>query len=457
MFAPEVFLAMRADEQTIQAGASTEAVGRGLLRPIANRTFRLVFSALAVAFLAIRAQIGRLRRQPTPAGRRCAGGGYGTQTQPDPTGGIEVAAVVSEDIAARRRAAEELRFSKELFRTTFDSAAVGIILYDLNGRFLLANGALCETLGYGEEELLRMSLPEITHAEDAGKDGDLERQVRVGALTRYAVEKRLYHRDGHVVWVLLSVALVRDSEQAPLYFIGQMLDISSRREMEEELIESRMRLRELAAHHDFVREEERKRIALEIHDELGQLLTALKMDIALLRMRSGADPEVAQCTNDMRQLVEKTIGVVRQVTANLRPAALNLGIVPALEWLLEDFGQRTGIAYELNFTGGEIALDDTRATAFFRIVQESLTNVMRHAEASSVSVSLWRDGGALRLEVHDDGRGFDYEAVRHGPSFGLLGIRERVRVLGGTLSVDSGPGRGSTVAISIPRAQEESA
>lgn len=364
---------------------------------------------------------------------------------------------IKEDVTERQRAAEELRVSKELFQTTFDSAAVGITLYDLTGRFLLANRALCETLGYSQEELLRKSLPEITHPDDLAKAAELERRVLDGKLARCQIERRCFHRQGHVVWVVLSVALVRDQAQAPLYFIGQILDISARKAMEQELIESRSQLRELAAHHDAVREEERKRIALEIHDELGQLLTALKMDISLLRMQFGTDAEIAKKTADMRELVEKTIGVVRQVASNLRPAALNLGIVPALEWLVEDFGQRTGIAYELNLSGGEIILDDTRATAVFRIVQESLTNVMRHAAASSVSVSLKRDEAALHLAVQDDGRGFDYEAARHSPSFGLLGIRERVRVLGGTLSVDSGTGRGTTVSIHIPHASERQA
>lgn len=371
-----------------------------------------------------------------------------------PQGEIEGAIVVNEDITERQRAAEELRVSKELFQTTFDSAAVGITLYDLTGRFLLANSALCETLGYSEEELLHKRLKEITHPDDLAKAAEFERQVLAGKLKHYGIELRLYHRQGHVVWGVLSVALVLDREQAPLYFIGQVLDITSRKTMEQELIESRTRLRELAAHHDAVREEERKRIALEIHDELGQLLTALKMDISLLRMQSGADPEVGRRTGDMRELVEKTIRVVRQVASNLRPAALNLGIGPALEWLVEDFGQRTGIAYELNLSGGEIDLDDTRATAVFRIVQESLTNVMRHADAASVAVSLRRDGEALFLEVKDDGRGFDCEAASHGPSFGLLGIRERVRVLGGALTIDSGAGRGTTVSIHIPHLPE---
>ena len=361
---------------------------------------------------------------------------------------------IQEDVTERQRAAEALRLSQELFRMTFDSAAVGIALYDLAGRFLLANGALRETLGYGEEALLHMSLPEITHPDDRARDADLERQVLEGSRRRYAAEKRLIHREGHVVWVVLSVALVRDRDDAPMHYIGQIVDITPRKTMEQELIASRADLRTLAAHHDAVREEERKRIALEIHDELGQLLTALKMDISLLRMHSGADPAVVRRTDDMRELVEKTIGVVRQVASNLRPAALNLGIVPALEWLVEDFGRRTGIAYELNLFGDGIELDDARATAVFRIVQESLTNVMRHAAAAMVAVTLGRDGDALLLEVRDDGCGFDLEAARRGPSFGLRGIRERVRGLGGALSVDSGPGRGTALSIRLPRAGE---
>lgn len=367
-----------------------------------------------------------------------------------PQGEIEGAIVVNEDITERARAAEELRVAKELFQTTFDSAAVGITLYDRTGRFLLCNSALCETLGYSAEELLFKNLHELIHPDDLARDEELERQVIEGKLKRYEVEKRLFRRDGKVVWVVLSIALVLDGEGSPLYFIGQILDITSRKAMEHELIESRCRLRELAAHHDAVREEERKRIALEIHDELGQLLTALKMEIALLRMQFESDSEVGKRAADMRELVEKTICVVRQVATNLRPAALNLGIVPALEWLVDDFGKRTNIAFDLNLASGEFYLDDTKATAIFRIVQESMTNVMRHAQASSVAVSLKHEEGALLLEIQDNGRGFDKESAQLGASFGLLGIRERVLVLGGSLAIDTEKGRGTTLTIRIP-------
>ncbi|HJV93798.1 MAG TPA: response regulator [Azonexus sp.] len=207
-------------------------------------------------------------------------------------------------------------------------------------------------------------------------------------------------------------------------------------------------VRELAVHHDAVREEERKRIAREIHDELGSLLTALKMEISLARMNAGQDAELRERLAQMRDLADKTIRMVRHVATQLRPAALNLGIVPALEWLAQEFSQRTGIACSLK-TGGEIEMDDGHTTAIFRIVQESLTNVARHAQASRVEVSLLRQAGEIVLCIADDGRGFD-PASRRDDSFGLLGIRERAQALGAGADIVSSPGAGCTVSIRMP-------
>lgn len=207
-------------------------------------------------------------------------------------------------------------------------------------------------------------------------------------------------------------------------------------------------VRELAVHHEAVREEERKRIAREIHDELGSLLTALKMEISLARMNAGQDAELRERLAQMRDLADKTIRMVRHVATQLRPAALNLGIVPALEWLAQEFSQRTGIVCSLT-TGGEIEMDDGHTTAIFRIVQESLTNVARHAEASRVEVSLLRQADEIMLCIADDGRGFD-PASRRDDSFGLLGIRERAQALGAGADIVSSPGAGCTVSIRMP-------
>ncbi|UIF88158.1 sensor histidine kinase [Cupriavidus sp. UYPR2.512] len=209
-------------------------------------------------------------------------------------------------------------------------------------------------------------------------------------------------------------------------------------------------LRQFSTHLESVREEERKRIAMEIHDELGQLLTALKMDVSLLGMKL-ADPERAKRKlGEMRELVEQTLGKVRHVASHLRPAALNFGIVPALEWLTEDFARRSRSACRLHVHGGGTELNDQQATAVFRIAQESLTNVARHADASVVTVTLDCAIEGITLSVADNGRGFSPDLARHGYSYGLLGMSERARVLRADLLVQSEPGAGTTITVSIP-------
>jgi len=152
----------------------------------------------------------------------------------------------------------------------------------------------------------------------------------------------------------------------------------------------------------------------------------------------------------MRDLVDKTISVVRNVVIHLRPAALNFGIVSALEWLVEDFGRRGSIACHLWINGGEPVVEDAHATAVFRIVQASLTNVARHAGASRVDVTLTSGDTALDVHVSDNGRGFDQEEARKGYPYGLLGMSERARLIGGSLQIDSAPDTGTVVAIHIP-------
>jgi signal transduction histidine kinase len=189
---------------------------------------------------------------------------------------------------------------------------------------------------------------------------------------------------------------------------------------------------------------------MEIHDELGQLLTALKMDVSLLKMRLLNDAEAVKKADDMRELVEGTIWMVRNVASHLRPAALNFGIASALEWLVADFNRRNAIPCALRIEGSEPELPDAYATAAFRIVQASLTNVARHAKATRVDVALISTGTKLELQVRDDGRGFNQEAAHRKFSYGLLGMNERARLIGGSLTIDSAPGAGTTVSIHIP-------
>src|SRR6266853_641260 len=211
------------------------------------------------------------------------------------------------------------------------------------------------------------------------------------------------------------------------------------------------RLRELSAHHDSVREEERAHVAREIHDELGQALTALKMDLSALGMKFGeGNPEIKARAQGLRDMVDHTIQVVRNVATALRPATLDFGILAAVESLVEEFQKRSGIRCALKVLGNEAQLAEDKSIMMFRIVQESLTNISRHAAAKNVEITVGLDATHFQLEVKDDGCGFDVEAAGRRKTFGLLGIRERVIMLHGELSIRSSPGAGTELSVSIP-------
>jgi signal transduction histidine kinase len=200
-----------------------------------------------------------------------------------------------------------------------------------------------------------------------------------------------------------------------------------------------------------VREEERAHIAREIHDEMGQALTALKMDLSVLGLESGKKaPRIAEQVRELKGRVDDIIQLVRDVATSLRPAALDLGFQPGVEWLVDEFQKRNAIACQVKVEGGEIDLAEDRSIVLFRILQESLTNISRHANARNVEISLRRNAALVRLEVRDDGQGFDVEAARKKKTFGLLGIRERVIMLHGELDITSAPGKGTRVSVSIP-------
>lgn len=219
---------------------------------------------------------------------------------------------------------------------------------------------------------------------------------------------------------------------------------------ENSLEESNAQLRGLAAQMDAVREEERRRLARDMHDELGQYLTALRMGVSVMRMQLGENDTRTQAqVRNLTILVDKTIEVVRDLAASLRPAPLDMGAISALEWLADEFFTNTGVRCQLDVTAQNMVLDDTCSTAIFRLAQESLTNVARHAKASQVVIGLKREGTKVVLEVSDNGNGFNASESRP-KSFGLVGMRERINMLGGELTVCSVPKGGTTVRASIP-------
>jgi signal transduction histidine kinase len=199
-----------------------------------------------------------------------------------------------------------------------------------------------------------------------------------------------------------------------------------------------------------IREDERKRIAREVHDELGQGLTALRMELALLGRQVPADAAVAARIAAMDAAIVQTIDTVRRIAYELRPGVLDtLGLLAAIEWQTREFEKRSGIRCELALPSDEPDIRAARAVAVFRVFQEILTNIARHAGASQVDVCATVAAGNLLLEVADNGRGFVAENGEHA-SLGLLGMRERVAEFGGLVSVDSSPGRGTRIALALP-------
>ncbi len=230
-------------------------------------------------------------------------------------------------------------------------------------------------------------------------------------------------------------------------------EIAERRAIEEDLRKAEERLRAYAAHVEYVREDERTRIAREVHDELGQSLTGLKMDLSWLEKRLPEDSEAAAAgrLKSMFRRVDTTIQSVRRISSALRPQVLDdVGLIATLKWQAKEFQVRTGIRCNVELPAEELALDQARSTAAFRILQEALANVARHAGATRVDISLRVHIDHFILKIADNGRGVS-EVELHSPkSLGLLGIRERAFLLGGSVDIESKVGKGTTVTLSIP-------
>ncbi|MBI2431727.1 MAG: sensor histidine kinase [Candidatus Hydrogenedentes bacterium] len=229
-------------------------------------------------------------------------------------------------------------------------------------------------------------------------------------------------------------------------------EIQERKRAEAALEVSQEELRELSSHLEAVREEERKRIAREIHDELGQTLTILKLDIAALEaeVRGTDNPEAASLVASMNSALDQTMHSVRKIITELRPGILDdLGLIAAMEWQGRDFHRRTSIPCTIQ-ASSNLAMSSEQATALFRIFQEALTNVARHSGATVVEVALNNANNQVVLSIRDNGHGMPEEGSAKKDSFGLIGIRERVRQFGGKLEIISAPGTGTTVSVTLP-------
>lgn len=394
------------------------------------------------------------------------------------------------DIAERKRIEDALKASEVRYRRLFESAKDGILILDADtGRITDANPYLQDLLGYSQAELLGKRLWEIGPFRDIAASRAAFRKLQSKEYIRYdnlpLETKGRRHR--HVEFVSnvymengtkVIQCNIRDIteryqvEEALAYaskdlerrvdertaelvaanrLMKKMLDEGKRKE--ERIRESRELLRNLLGRLQAMVEEEKMRISREIHDQLGQSLTALKLDLSLIRKQLVSDglAELSADVHQIEQSVNRIIRTVRKISTELRPGILDeLGVVAAIEWMAKDFQRRTGIGCKVTISAVDTISDTIRATAIFRIVQEGLTNVMRHAAASQVNVSLEKKGDTLIVEVRDNGIGIQEGRIFGSRSLGLLGIRERVLLLGGETVIRGKPGEGTLLRVTLP-------
>jgi PAS domain S-box-containing protein len=368
------------------------------------------------------------------------------------TGALLGFAKVTRDLTERRRAEEALREQEALLRATFEQAAVGIAVAGLDARFVRTNHVFQRMVGYSDAELQHLTYIDITYPEDLPRNRALMAELAEGKRHAFTLEKRYCRKDGSLLWVQITVSALPSQQGEPRLFVWVIEDITERRGAQEQLHRHREQLRDLAARLEAAREAERTRIAREIHDELGQALTALKIDLTWLKRRLPQPaPELAGKVDGMEAILNDTAGAVQRIATELRPGVLDeLGLQAAIQWQAREFETRTGIACRVELATEQSAVDATRATAAFRIFQEALTNVARHAGATQVLVRFTLSAQALDLSVQDNGRGISEGALADSGSLGLVGMRERATTLGGTVTITGVPGRGTTLTLHLP-------
>ena len=359
-------------------------------------------------------------------------------------------------LASRGLHSAELRVTEIL-----ESAMDSIITVDGGQRIVGFNHAAEVTFGYPRDALIGNSLDVLIperfrrvhreHVEGFGRTGSTAR--RMGLQTVLTGLRA----DGSEFPIEASISQHRERGEA--YYTVILRDVTERMAADAELRASRDELKELGAAAHMTREQETSRIARELHDELGQQLTMLQMDVAWCRAQASAGTStVAAKLERMDSLLRSTIASTRRIASDLRPLLLDdLGLVAALEWLVQNFSQRTGITCTLSVDRPHIELPMARASALFRIVQESLTNIAKHARATRAEVVLAHEPGRLAVHVRDDGIGFSAAPARRADSFGLLGMRERATFLGGSFSITGVPDAGTTVEVHLPLDGEEPA
>jgi len=371
----------------------------------------------------------------------------------DNEGEIQGIVCVARDITGRKRAEAKLLYYARLVESVPDA----IVSSDTSFNVLSWNKAAEEMYGWRSDEVIGKPIVNFIPTKYVNDTSEnVKRQLLSGAGI-WAGEAIHTRRDGTTLHARTTASVLKDADGNVTGIVAITQDITSRKQAEEELRDSHEQLRSLSAHLQSVREDSQKLLAREIHDELGQDLTALKMDLSWMQKKLRKDQTILyEKAGVMTGLADAMIQTVKRIAARLRPAMLDdLGVAAALEWEMEEFERRTGIGCELTVEPKEIDIDPDRSTAVYRIFQEALTNIARHAKATNVEASLKVHADMIEMKIRDNGIGITEKQVASPLAFGLIGMRERVQQFGGETTVVGMKEEGTTLNVTILLANGE--
>ncbi len=366
----------------------------------------------------------------------------------DNNGEIIGAIETLEDITERKRAEEALHESEKSFRDLFEGAYDAIWSHDLEGNIQTANKAAAELSGYPVEELLRMNVKSFLGEESLTLAREVGRRLVQNLHVKLPYELRLIKKNGAEAICMVSTNLI-SADDEPIGFHNIARDVTQEKRMQENL---RYYLQQITR----AQEEERKRIARELHDDTAQLLGSLSRQLDnFVRKKSGLAPNEVLFLKDLQAQLNRGVQGVNRFVQDLRPSLLDdLGMIPALRSLMKDMQEYDGIGSNLKVLGEEKRFAPEFESSLFRIIQEALNNIRRHAQASEANVVIDFTSDKVKVTINDNGRGFELtgrvDDLPRSGKLGLVGMQERARLLGGTLEVQSTPGQGTTLIVEVP-------
>jgi PAS domain S-box-containing protein len=352
-----------------------------------------------------------------------------------------LAAFVEED----RQGKEALQESEEKFRSVFRDAGVGMVVVSTEGHFLAANETFCSCLGYSEQELLGKTVESVTFPEDWPAFSERLRAALVEGRVFQRFEKRCLHKSGRIVYTESTASLIRSSEGNAQYFVGEVSDITKRKEAEEVLSGVNRKLIE-------AQERERVRIARELHDDIAQRLALLAVELDQIRLNNQTLP--SEILSQVQELQKQTADLttdVQSMSHNLHSSKVEiLGLIGAVKATCKEFGQLHKMEIDFTSHGLNAHLPAAVSLGIFRVLQEALQNAAKHSGVKHVEVQLREHPDEIHLVVSDLGKGFDLDSATKGRGLGLTSMQERVRVLNGTILIQSKPMGGTTIYVRVP-------